>query len=82
LIDRLIEFSKIKKAVQALELAELREFRLIDLYQGQNLPEDKLSMTVRLKFADPSRTLTQDEVNDRSERVLSLLKAEFGVQPR
>ena len=82
LIDTHTEFSKIKMAVQALGIAGLREFRLIDLYQGQNLPEDKLSITVRMKFADPSRTLTQDEVNDRSERIFSVLKAEFGVQPR
>ena len=82
LIDRQIEFSKIRVAVQALAIPELREFRLIDLYQGQNLPEDKLSIAVRLIFADPSRTLTQDEVNDRSERIFSVLKAEFEAQPR
>jgi phenylalanyl-tRNA synthetase beta chain len=82
LIDRSIEFSKIRLAVQALKIAELREFRLIDLYQGQNLPEDKLSLTVRLEFSDPSRTLTQEDVNDRCECIFSVLKAEFGVQPR
>ncbi len=82
LIDRQFEFGKIKKAVQALEIPELREFRLIDLYQGQSLPEDKLSITVRLKFADPSRTLTQNEVNERSERIFTVLKEGFQIQPR
>jgi phenylalanyl-tRNA synthetase beta chain len=82
IIDSMVEFSKIKEAVQALDIAELRDFRLIDLYQGQNLPEDKLSMTVRLKFSDPKRTLTQEEVNDRSEQVFATLQAEFEVLPR
>ena len=82
LIDMGVEFSKIRLAVQALGIIELREFRLIDLYQGQNLPEDKVSMTVRLRFADPSRTLTQHEVSERSERIFSVLKAEFEAQPR
>jgi phenylalanyl-tRNA synthetase beta chain len=82
LIDRRIEFGKINLAFQALDIGELREFRLIDLYEGQNLPNDKVSLTVRLRFKDPKRTLTQSEVNQYCDQVVSVLRAEFGVELR
>lgn len=82
LVDKNIGFSTIKSAVQVLKIVELKDFQLIDLYQGSHLPEGKISLTVRLTFVDPSRTLTQEEVNDRSEQVFSALRTKFAIEPR
>jgi phenylalanyl-tRNA synthetase beta chain len=65
-----------------LNVPNLRDIQLIDLYQGQKLPSGKVSLTVRLTFADLTRTLTQDEVNGYMERVSDRLKREFGVEQR
>jgi len=81
-LDRAISFSTIDLAVQALQIAELKDFRLIDLYQGSRLPQDKISLTVRLTFAAPSRTLTQEEVNERFEGVVAALKQKFSIEQR
>ena len=82
LLDKDVVFGQIKAAVQALRITELSDFRLIDLYHGPNLPQDKLSLTVRLVFADPSHTLTQDEVNMLCEKVLEALRSGFAVESR
>lgn len=82
LVDKSIGFSTIKSAVQVLKIVELKDFQLIDLYQGSHLPKGKISLTVRLTFVDPSRTLTQEEVNDRSEQVFSALQTKFAIEPR
>ncbi|HUV14094.1 MAG TPA: hypothetical protein VMY18_10645, partial [Acidobacteriota bacterium] len=81
-LDRAISFSTIDLAVQALQIAELKDFRLIDLYQGSRLPQDKISLTVRLTFTAPSRTLTQEEVNERFEGVVAALKQKFSIEQR
>ncbi len=81
-LDRAISFSTIDLAVQALQIAELQDFRLIDLYQGSRLPQDKISLTVRVTFVAPSRTLTQEEVNERFEGVVAALKQKFSIEQR
>jgi phenylalanyl-tRNA synthetase beta chain len=81
-LDRAISFSTIDVAVQALQIAELSDFRLIDLYQGSRLPQGKISLTVRLTFGDASRTLTQGEVNERFEGVVAALKQKFAIEQR
>ena len=82
LVDSRTEFSTIKAAVQALNIGELNDLLPIDLYQGPHLPPDKVSLTVRLVFADPTRTLTQDEVNVRTEQISRTLQDELAVEPR
>jgi len=82
LLDRSIEYARIEKVVQELKISELSDFRLIDLYQDPNLSQDKYSLTVRLTFSSPDRTLTQEEVNDRFEKVSGVLCREIGIEPR
>lgn len=81
-IDKNIEFSKIRSAVQTLKIEDLQDLRVIDIYQGSHLPPEKISLTVRLTFANPERTLTQQEVSDGAGRVVEELRREFGVEQR
>lgn len=81
-IDKDIEFSKIRSAVQTLKIEDLQDLRVIDIYQGSHLPPEKISLTVRLTFANPERTLTQQEVSDSAGRVVDELRREFGVEQR
>lgn len=82
LLDRDLTFGTIASAVQALAIPELRSFRLIDLYQGPNLPKDKVSLTVRLTFEDAARTLTQAELTDRCATVVSALRERLAIEQR
>jgi phenylalanyl-tRNA synthetase beta subunit len=77
-----VEYGKISSVVQALQLEHLTDFRLIDLYQGPSLPQEKISFTVRLTFTSPARTLTQDEVNESCDRVIVALRRAFEVELR
>jgi phenylalanyl-tRNA synthetase beta subunit len=69
-------------AIKALNIPELRDIRLLDLYQGPELPKRRVSLTVRLTFADPVRTLTQVEVSGYSEQIFSLLRSDFAAEAR
>ncbi|HSK10151.1 MAG TPA: phenylalanine--tRNA ligase subunit beta [Vicinamibacterales bacterium] len=53
-------------------LVSIREF---DRYQGQGIPEGRCSLSLRLTFRAPDRTLTDAEVQQAMEGVLDALKA-------
>ena len=82
LVDRKIDFDRITEAVQRLDIPELRDIDLIDLYRGPELPSGKISLTVRLTFANLERTLTQDEANTFSQRIFAELSGSLSVEAR
>lgn len=81
-IDKNVEFGRIVSAVHSLELIELKSFRLIDFYRGSHLPEDIVSLTVRLVFSHSDRTLTQEEVGELTEQVVTELRERFDIELR
>ena len=81
-VDTGIDFDRIAEVVQQLNIPELRGVHLIDLYRGLKLPVGKISLTVRLTFANLERTLTQDEANGFSQQVFAELSARFRIEAR
>jgi len=81
-VDKELEYSKIVSAVEEMEIPDLRGVRLLDLYQGPKLPMGKVSLAIRLTFANPEKTLTQEEVHRFTEDIFSVLEKAFSVQAR
>jgi phenylalanyl-tRNA synthetase beta chain len=52
-------------------LARIREF---DRYQGKGIPEGKISLSLRLTFRSPERTLTDAEVQEAMDAIVGALK--------
>jgi len=49
------------------------------VYEGEKIPEGRVSLTLRLRFQDPEKTLTVDRVQEFVDTVLSFLKKSFGA---
>ncbi|MEO8092690.1 MAG: phenylalanine--tRNA ligase subunit beta [bacterium] len=47
----------------------LRSARVFDLYRGDQVGEGRKSLALRLEFAAPDRTLTDEEVSERREAI-------------
>jgi len=60
-------------------LIEIREF---DRYQGKGVPEGKVSLSFRLTFQSPERTLTDDEVQAAMQRIIEALTRELQAVQR
>ena len=57
----------------------LKNVSLFDLYEGDNVEEGKKSIAFSLTYADPERTLTDEEVVKAHDKVLNALTAEAGA---
>ncbi len=58
------------------------KINLIDLYEGQNLPQGKKSLTLRFEFAAQGKTLTDKEVSGYIEGIFATLQSTFGATLR
>jgi phenylalanyl-tRNA synthetase beta chain len=66
-------------AVASAPLVDVREF---DRYQGKGIPDGKISLSLRLTFQAPDRTLTDADVNAAMDAVLDALKKDSGAIQR
>jgi phenylalanyl-tRNA synthetase beta chain len=60
----------------------LEDVRLFDVYRGKGIDRGRKSVALGLTLREPSRTLTDGEVNGVMERMLSRLQADLGATLR
>jgi phenylalanyl-tRNA synthetase beta chain len=82
LIDIGVSFAAIEEAIHGLKIPELVSVRLFDLYVGKELPQGKRSIALSLRYRAADRTLIDEEVNARHERVVHTLTERFGAEVR
>jgi len=75
-----VPFIEMKKAVWNLGLAEIREFRPVEIFRGGSIPAGKYSVLLRAKFQSKDRTLREEELADWSRKIVAALTALGGVQ--
>ena len=62
--------------------ALLRDAEVFDVYRGAQIGEGRASLAVRLEFRAADRTLTDDEVAQRREKIVAALRDEVGGELR
>lgn len=81
-LDKQTEYNKLEEQIKSLNIEELQDIRVIDLYSGSGLPDDRIAVTMRLTFGSDGRTLTQEEATFHCDRILSLLRSTVQAVPR
>ncbi|MGE7600947.1 phenylalanine--tRNA ligase subunit beta [Peribacillus sp. NPDC097675] len=60
----------------------LKEVSIFDLYEGEKMEEGKKSLAYSLKYFDPERTLTDEDITKAHEKVLVAVKEKAGAELR
>ncbi|MGE5279807.1 MAG: phenylalanine--tRNA ligase subunit beta [Deltaproteobacteria bacterium] len=75
-------FDRIRELILREARGFVREVALADTYEGKEIPADRTGLTLCVTYADPGRTLTDEEVNRVHQGVLDRLVADLGVALR
>jgi len=62
--------------------ALLRDAAVFDVYRGAQVGEGRASLAIRLEFRAPDRTLTDEEVGQRRDKIVAALRDEVGGELR
>jgi phenylalanyl-tRNA synthetase beta chain len=76
-----LPYARLSSAIASLGLEEICGFRPVDRFRGGTIPPRHYSLLLRVNFQSLTHTLTSEEVNQLSERVLVVLKP-LGVRLR
>jgi phenylalanyl-tRNA synthetase beta chain len=75
-------FSEVKSAIAALGLPEIASIEAADLFRGKNVPAEKYSLLVRVKFQSREATLTDAQTAEYSAKIVAALTTKLGAQLR
>ena len=80
IVDEQIVYRTVENIIRGFPLTT--KVTLFDLYRGEQVAEGKKSLAIRIVYQSPSRTLTDEEVDQTQERMLARLRQELGATLR
>jgi phenylalanyl-tRNA synthetase beta chain len=78
-VDKSTSAHELKTVIQEAGGTLLKEVHIFDLYEGDRLEEGKKSIAYSLKYFNPERTLTDEEVTKTHQQVLNTLEEKTGA---
>lgn len=82
LLDDGINVYEIEKIIKKCSGNILEGYKLFDVYKGAQIPHGKKSVAYSVTFRAEDRTLTDDEITEVFNKILSKLEKELGAQLR
>jgi phenylalanyl-tRNA synthetase beta chain len=82
LIDEALPAAAVRGTIQTAAPELLQSIVEFDRYQGKGIPEGRTSLSLRLTFRSPARTLTDDEVDAAMNAIVAALEREHAAQRR
>ena len=78
-VDESVSGGEILETVRSAGGAILREAEIFDVYRSEAVGKGKKSVAVGMAFRADDRTLTDEEMAQRMEKLLARLKEELGA---
>jgi phenylalanyl-tRNA synthetase beta chain len=82
LVDRKLSLAEILKAIDEQKAEHFASAQFVGTYEGQGIPENKRSVTLRFEYRADDRTLRDDEVDTSHWPLIEGLKQRFGAEIR
>ena len=80
IVDEQIVYRTVENIIRGFPLTT--KVTLFDLYRGEQVAEGKKSLAIRIVYQSPSRTLTDEEVDQTQEQMLARLHQELSATLR
>ena len=82
LVDEPVPWARLESAVREADPALLEDLAFVGVYRGKQAGAGRKSVTFRMRFRDPQRTLRHDEVDPQVATVVDRLKVDVGAEVR
>jgi phenylalanyl-tRNA synthetase beta chain len=81
-VDKTLPYEKIEAAVSSLKISKLKGINLFDVFESDKVGVGKKSMALSFRFRDEEKTLTDEEVEQLMQKIISIFEKELQAQIR
>jgi phenylalanyl-tRNA synthetase beta chain len=80
LVSREVNFAEMVRAIESEEIANYTGVKLVGVYEGENIPEDKRAITLRMEYRSNEGTLRDEEVEELHRGLIDSLISKFSAK--
>ena len=73
-VDKSVHFDQLSLALESLKMEKLTEIRLFDIFESEKIGVNKKSLAIRLSFVDDQKTMTDKEIENMVNTVITQLE--------
>lgn len=81
ILEESVSADKILSSIRKVDPHLIKEIRIFDVYQGPGVPEGKKSMGLSIRLEPQEATLTETQISDLSDKIISAAQ-QIGAQLR
>ncbi len=82
IVEEMTPWAQIEEAINNASPDRMVGLTFAGVYRGKQVGDGRKSVTLRMRFQDPARTLRHEEVDPQVESVVSTLKSAVGAEIR
>ena len=80
LVSRDVKFADLVQTINSEQVANCVGVMLVGIYEGENIPADRRSITLRMEYRSEERTLRDEEVEGRHRGLIDSLLIKFSAK--
>jgi phenylalanyl-tRNA synthetase beta chain len=81
-VPKQLQFEAVEQSVQNIRLDKLQELHLFDIFESEKLGAGKKSMAISFTFLDEEKTLTDKEIDEWMNRIMTALEKDLNAEIR
>ncbi|MDN4164850.1 phenylalanine--tRNA ligase subunit beta [Cytophagales bacterium LB-30] len=78
-LDKSVSFANIQKIASKMESRLLRQVNVFDVYEGENLGQNKKAYAISFTLQDAEKTLTDKVIDKTMEKLMGAFESELGA---
>lgn len=82
IVSKELAWEEVKKIVQKIKLDKLQDIKLFDIFESEKLGSDKKSVAINFTFLDEEKTLTDKEVDNWMNKIITTLEKDLQAEIR
>ncbi|MEO8822500.1 MAG: phenylalanine--tRNA ligase subunit beta [Ginsengibacter sp.] len=82
LVNKDLNYGEVEMLVKSLHIKKLQNIRLFDVFENEKLGDDKKSFAINFTFLDKEKTMTDEEVENIMNKIVSNLESKLNVAIR
>lgn len=81
-VPRAVVYAELEQAILDMAIPELASVRLFDVYSGKGIAEDRVSLSISLKFQPMAESMTDEQIAGYDQAIVRMLESRFQAQLR
>ncbi len=82
LVDKKIKVQELVEIITSIDKDLIKNVRVFDVYEGENIPNDKKSIAINVIIQSSEKTLTDDDLEKINNLIISKVESKSGAKIR